>query len=112
MTELTATYTQLHKAFEVVARQHGIQPFDARLLLAVYELGDDVRSDVLEDALGKGSATRRSLSKLYRTGHLVGAAPGESRRKRGVRTIVSLTALGRRSAADVYARVWTVRVAA
>lgn len=87
---ITTDYAITHRALVNLAREHQLVPHDVRVLLAVAELGGDARSDELEHAmLDEGTAVRRSLITLYNRG-LADGWP----RKRGTRTIVTLTETG------------------
>ncbi len=98
----TEQYTLLHQAFTAVGRAEKIAPHDARVLLAIHDLGGRVETDKLEAALGHhASAVRRSLGTLYDRGLAVGVASLGGRRRPGVRTLVSITFAGLQTVEDI-----------
>lgn len=104
MESLTATYTRIHDAFQTIAAEERIQPTSMRMVVAIAEHGGSATSDELEAAfndLTGGSQIRRALLTLYSSGHAIGLARTGGRRRRGVRTRVTLTDKGRRAAQRV-----------
>lgn len=103
MTTATATYGRFHDALLSIAHEHGLVPFDVRMLVALHERGGEGRSDELErDMVVEGSAIRRS-SLTLRKARLVTADAGHGTRrpKRGVRARYELTPAGRAIAVRV-----------
>ncbi len=114
---VTAAYTAAHEAFRIAAIDHGLNPFDVRVLVAIAETGGPLRqlstheiSHVLQT---DGSAVRRStsvlrLADLVEVDAMDGGVP-----RRGVVNLLTLTARGRRlvdealSHVDVVGRVAT-----
>lgn len=97
MATLTATYTRLHDAFKAIAAEEGVELTSIRLAVAIAEQGGSATSDELEAAfndLTGGSQVRRALLTLYSSGLAIGLARTGGRRRRGVRTRVTLTDKG------------------
>jgi hypothetical protein len=97
---ITKAYSVLHETFDRVASAEGIAPFECRVLLAIHECGGSARTDQLEALLrgrNGGSQVRRSLLRLYDTGHATGAATDGGVRRRGIRSRATLTDRGRKA---------------
>lgn len=93
---VTSDYSRAHRAFIRVAHANAMSPWEARLLVAICELGDGVTTQGLHEVLDcEGSSVRRSLGVLYERSLACGTGPGGSRRRQGVRSEVSLTVGGR-----------------
>lgn len=108
MSGLTLTYTRMHTAFRDAAHRHGLLAHDVRVLLAIYECttdGSKVASDRIEELLAEtgtsASIVRRSLGTLYEGGLVTGTSPRGGPRTRGLRTVLSLTVVGREAALAV-----------
>lgn len=108
MTHLTVTYSRIHDAIRLVARQHGLEPFVVRMLLALRDSDGRASTADLEADLrvgDGGSGIRRSLSTLHRLGLAEGEAECGGPPRRGQRTHLRLKpegALIARKVVDLY----------
>jgi hypothetical protein len=107
---ITETYTAIHKAFDKYGRGLEIRPFAMRVLLAISDANDSypeiaTTTDRLEELLGseaergphRGADIRRALGELYAAKLVAGvSAVDGGRRRAGHRTLVTLTADGKK----------------
>lgn len=92
----TAAYTRLHLAFAAVGRSASLDPFVARVALAMHERGNSATTfELVDDLRCDSSSVRRALLTMYRAGLATGTGSDGGARRRGVETQARLTRKGR-----------------
>lgn len=99
---VTTSYTRAHDAFRNAGARLSIQPFGARLLVALMECGNHVRTDTLAAHLSANEAmVRRAKSALVQRGLIAARAIDGGPTRQGLRDVYSLTDAGRVEARKV-----------
>lgn len=102
----TLRYTRTHRALLDAAREHGINPTAARLLLAVADRdGRALRGQLAEDLGMPRAHATRTLRRLYRASLATARAVDGGPVRPGVNTIVELTPVGMAAAQAIQARI-------
>lgn len=105
---LTDRYSALHRALVDVARRRDLAPMDIRVLVALHERGGAATSEEIEqDLLCEGSAVRRSWLVLRESSYVFTSGIDGGRARQGVRTQLTLTAIGRGLAEQAIAAATT-----
>lgn len=101
---LTIDHSALTIALRTIANVQGLTPWAVRVLLAVDELGDRADTRLVSLAttgMEHRSEVRRPIPQLLERGLVNGVAADLGRRRRGVRTQLTLTAAGEEIVRDL-----------
>lgn len=92
---VTESYSLMHEAFAVAARDYKVEPTVARVVYALHERGGEGTSHDLDvDLWLDASGVRRALLTMYANGLATGIGVDGKRRRPGTLTLVTLTVSG------------------